>query len=107
MKRILGCLLIFGLGACPSVTVNRVNVTAAGADNAPIGDAIVGAICTKPTSSAGVTDASGIAHLEVKTSKPAPSCEVIVAKEGFATKEVQVPCTGKVCETSVRLEVAP
>jgi hypothetical protein len=106
MKRLLGCLLVLGLGACPSMY--RVNVRATdGVGGAAIEDAVVGAICDTSASGAGATDAGGLARIEVSAAKSVEACEVIVAKEGFATQELRVRCADRLCEAAVRLEAIP
>ncbi|HTE56016.1 MAG TPA: hypothetical protein VK698_34430 [Kofleriaceae bacterium] len=107
MTRWLLTLPLAGLCACPAVSRTPVTVRAVATGGLSVPDAMVGAACLPAGRTAGLTDATGTARLAVQTGEPVDSCTVVVAKEGFATREEQVQCRPSSCDAPpVQLEPA-
>ncbi len=96
MMRLLLALPLAGLCACPSASSQALTVRARAA-GAPVSDAMVGAACGDAARAAALTDATGTARLDLRAAEPVSSCDVVVAKEGFATADQGVDCRPDGC----------
>jgi hypothetical protein len=67
---------------------------------------MVGAACERAARAAALTDATGTARLELRAGEPVSTCDVVVAKEGFATREQDVACRPGACDP-VELALEP